>query len=207
MRKEGDDMSRDVLRRISKLAGLLVIVVFLAGCYGEGVLVVDGPFYSTFLAEALDEGDGYLFTDDGTAVRFDGIYVEDGYTEGYMTFSLAGLPSWAWVEDATLYLGVVGVYPDSPPVEISMERVGFSIPLDSSALWEPGDYYGRFRLYAYDTGNYVVLDVTDMVRDAVSEGDFYLQLRFSAFYGGVDLEDGGNNLGSHLVPRLEVTYY
>lgn len=186
---------------------ILILALLVGGCYTEGEIYITPSPEETVDLWAAPSGDGYLYLADHTVVQGDGVYVEEGYTEGYLSFSITSIPSWAWIKEAVLFLGVSAVYPDYSSVALDIERVEFPLPLDPSDYYSPSWGGWTVRIYPADEGNYVALDVTDLVRDAFLGGRPTFQVRLNASGGAVDLEDGEGSLGGYLVPFLEVTYY
>lgn len=174
------------------LVVLAVLPFLLTGCLVEGTLVFDDSDGVIVEFASVDSEDGFIEND--RLVLYGGILVEEYFSTGFLSFQIYQVPRYAVITSAYLHIGVHSVYPLEDSVLVNMYIA-------------PDVFAGSFAVFMADEHSYVLLDVTDLLIEARWEGIDFIQIRFEARNGGVYLEDGGDNLGTGLIPLLEVTYF
>jgi hypothetical protein len=173
------------------LASLLVPFLF-SGCTVEGTLFIGGDDAVIVEFSSIDSEDGFI--DASSIILYSGILVEDDFSTGFLSFPIHPVPHHAVISSAFLGIGVHSVF-----------TAGDSLLIDMFV--EPGGYAGTFEVFVPDENNYIFFDVTHFLINALEDNRDTFQVSLEAIGGGVFLEDGGNNLGTGLIPFIEITYF
>ena len=206
------------------LYAVLVLAVFaLNGCHND-----NAPL-PTYDAEIVSD----VYADGDIGLALDGTYTVSSAIDtgsvlagvdpvtgeeyrGFLDFPLGGvdgIPLDAVIESATLELYIIGMS-DSLPDEIFpflIDLVDFQPPYlvgdDFSRSIQPPLLTMPVDFYPSDVGNFVVIDVTELVDEAQFQGLPDLQLRFlldfSADSGLIEIDDADVDTA----PLLRITYY
>ncbi len=177
---------------MKKILGPFALLLLLTGCNVEGSFVFDGDDGVIVEIVSIDAEDGYMDTD-GIFLH-DGILVERLVSTGFFSFPLHAIPRHASISRAFLFIGVHSVFAPEESLVIDM-------------FAGSGMYAGSFEFFLSDEMSYVFLDVTDVLIDALEGNGGRFQISLEARNGAVFLEDGGDNLGTGLVPLVEATYF
>lgn len=218
--------------RMVLYAVLALAVVALNGCRGDhdhndhhGHNDPLPTYYTEIMSDEYADGDIGLALDDTYTVTsaidtgsvLAGVDPVTGEEfRGFLDFPLGGadgIPPGAVIESATLEVFIIGMS-DSLPGEIFpflIDLVDFQPPYllagDFSRAIQPPLLTMPVNFYPSDDGNFVVIDVTELVDEAQFQGLPDLQLRFlldfSADSGFIEIDDAD----VATAPLLTVTYY
>ncbi|NIO16768.1 MAG: hypothetical protein GTN70_07190 [Deltaproteobacteria bacterium] len=178
--------------KMKKMLGPVALLLLLAGCNVEGSFLFDGDDGVVVELVSIDSEDGYVDTE-GIFLH-DGILVESHFSTGFFSFPLHAIPPHAFISHAFLFIGVHSVFAPEDSLVIDIFQGS-------------GIYAGSFEIFLSDEMSYVFLDVTDILIDALEGRGDRFQISLEARDGAVFLEDGGDNLGTGLVPFIEATYF
>ena len=208
------------MRKIGILGLVGVLVLVLAGCGGSS-----GP--DLVVRDILSMGgadDGYIGLDSiGYYSVFSSespntIEVSDDPADsrrGFISFSIASIPSTAVIHSATVFLPVLRATPVGVPgVTILVDMVSFPSLNTLTTQGQMASIYGAtailqgpsLSIFPGDAGFDRSFDATDAMIDAINHGDPLLQFRLIGVSGDVTFDDLLQTDGTG-TPMLRVKYF